>query len=70
MAFRLCEDKKCRSRHPKAVFQVDGRLKCFACYERFMETNFVDEHKIYRLSNKESDFPETMKQFTARAVSA
>jgi hypothetical protein len=35
-----------------------------------METNFVDEHRIYRLSDKESDFPETMKQFTAREVSA
>ncbi len=65
---KQCEDKKCRSRHPKGVFMVDGHVKCFACYERFMETNYVDEHRIYRLSDDERDFPETMKQFTAREV--
>ena len=37
---------------------VDRNLMCNSCLEKFLETHFVDEHRIVRLSENDADFPE------------
>ena len=70
VGFRRCEDKNCRSRHPKGVFLVDGHVKCFHCHERFLETHFVEDHRIYRLSDDEEDFCDEMHRSLPARISA
>ena len=31
---------------------------CNSCLEKFLESNYVDEHSIVRLSDNEADFPQ------------
>lgn len=58
MVMRQCETSSCllKCRHRRALWLIDHVPYCNACYEAFMETNFVDEHLIRRLSDDEDDF--------------
>lgn len=58
MVTRECQTDTCsrRKRHRRAMWMIDGVPYCNPCYERFMETAFVEEHRITRLSDNESDF--------------
>jgi hypothetical protein len=72
VAFKRCEGldrarKECRSRNNKAVWMVDGKLFCGSCFEHYLETHSIDEARIHRLSDREVDFSETARQYTARA---
>ena len=60
MALRKCEKVGCRSRNSHGLWLVDGRRMCQNCMDRFFETNFLDEHRVYRLSDREKDFPERL----------
>jgi hypothetical protein len=46
---------------------VDGKLFCGSCFEHYLETHSIDEARIHRLSDREVDFSETARQYTARA---
>ena len=70
MPLKRCERKNCRSRSPHAVWMVDGKLFCASCFERHLETHSIDELRICRLSERELDYSETARQYTARTVIA
>jgi len=61
-----CEVRGCKSRNKRAVWRVDGKLKCHSHFERWMESHSFDEHSIVRLSESEADFPEKAYPYTAR----
>jgi len=35
---------------------VDGKLHCLSCFERFMDMQGMDGHRVYRISDNEADF--------------
>ena len=51
-----CEKQKLRRSPRKAVFLVDGKPNCAACFEAFLETHEVHAHRIRRISENEKDF--------------
>jgi len=53
-----CQNKKCRSRNPRAVWAINGRLYCHFCGEREIELHGMEELRINRLSDNEFDFSE------------
>ncbi len=73
MALKRCEGldrqrKECRSRNNKAVWLVDGKhLYCLSCFETFLATHALEDHRVVRLSDNERDFSETSRIATARA---
>lgn len=58
MALKVCKRRGCKSRNKRAVWLVDRIPTCHSCYEKFLDTHFVDMHSIHRLSDNERDFPE------------
>jgi hypothetical protein len=56
--FRQCETKWCllKQRHRRALWLIDGVPHCNGCYEAWIEDNFVEEHRIVRLSDNNRDF--------------
>lgn len=65
-----CENKKCRSRNPKAVWSINGKKYCHFCGEREIELHGMEELRIHRLSDNEFDFCEPDYKYRAKMVSA
>lgn len=40
----------------KPVWMVDGNCLCTICFEKWCENHFIDEHRVHRISDVESDF--------------
>lgn len=67
---RQCERKHCRARKKRAVFLVDGKGMCLSCFESWLEVNGMEQHRIYRTSDNERDFPAMAHCATNREVAA
>jgi hypothetical protein len=67
---RRCENKKCRSRNNRALWAVDGSARCNHCFEVFMETASLDEHRIIRLTDDPRAFPEADYKYEHRVAQA
>ena len=82
MALRQCEGlernakrkrklSNCRSRNNTGVYLVDGKhVLCASCFEVWLEVNSLDEHRVVRLSDRDSDFSEFAHAATARTARA
>lgn len=68
LPLKRCERKGCRSRNTRGVWLIDGHVYCCSCYERWQETHFFDEHRVVRVSNRESDFSENVHFGTSRPI--
>lgn len=66
MGTRQCKRRGCRSRNKRAVWLIDRVPTCSSCFEKFLETHFVDMHSIHRLSDNERDFPEKVHTCQAK----
>ncbi len=55
---RTCETTACliKRRHRHALWLIDGIPHCNPCFGLWMERNFIEEHRVIRLSDKEDDF--------------
>lgn len=60
MVRRECESIRCLSKnyHRRAVWMIDRVPHCNPCFQRWLEENFLDEHRVIRLSEREEDFSE------------
>jgi hypothetical protein len=65
-----CDNPKCRARNNRALWMVDGHLRCNHCLEVHMETHSYDECRIVRLSDDWREFPEPDIKYQDRAKHA
>jgi hypothetical protein len=58
MVSRTCETTTCliKRRHRPALWLIDGVPHCNPCFETWMESNYIEEHRVHRLSDREDDF--------------
>jgi hypothetical protein len=70
VALHKCERECCRARNQRPVFSVDGKKVCLSCFEKILATSSIDDHRIYRLSDKEEDFAECARAYTSHEIPA
>lgn len=70
MPLRKCENLKCRARNNRAGWLVDGKPTCTSCMEKILEVKGIDGVRVYRLSDRESDYMESSHAATAHRVRA
>lgn len=53
-----CETTACliKRRHRPALWLIDRVPHCNPCFEVWMESHYIEDHKVQRLSDKEDDF--------------
>lgn len=66
-----CLQKECRGgpgrkRSSRPIWKIDGIPTCNPCFERFMESNYLDEHRVIRLSDQQKDFEQNTRGVASR----
>ena len=55
-----CESVSClaKKRKRRPLWLIDNVPHCNPCFESWLETHYLDEHRVRRLSDRDEDFSE------------